>query len=230
MSGRTPRRAAVAVAPAAAAAPLPALVAFPAGAAPVVFLDANILLPQYLRSVFLDLAEVGLVQAHWSQDVLDDVRRNAVRAPFSLPVPKADRLLQLLATSFPQALVGGYAPLQRQFAGKTDAKDEHVAAGALQLSHQLPAGRAAVLVTMNTKHLPGKAFAGTSVLVMRPSPFLTELLRKRPAVADVLAAMLSRFKQPPVRKQDLLEILDKSNCSGFATALATAWGYSSVAP
>ncbi|HZE91690.1 MAG TPA: hypothetical protein VE029_08325 [Rhizobacter sp.] len=35
-----------------------------AGTPPVIFLDANVLLPQYLRSVFLDLAEAGLVHAH----------------------------------------------------------------------------------------------------------------------------------------------------------------------
>ena len=30
-----------------------------------IFLDANILIPQYLRSVFLDMADAGLFQVYW---------------------------------------------------------------------------------------------------------------------------------------------------------------------
>ncbi len=36
------------------------------GVPPVVFLDANILIPEYLRSIFLELSEAGLLQANWS--------------------------------------------------------------------------------------------------------------------------------------------------------------------
>ena len=32
---------------------------------PVVFLDANVLLPTHLRAVFLDYAHAGLLRVHW---------------------------------------------------------------------------------------------------------------------------------------------------------------------
>lgn len=41
------------------------------GVPPVVFLDANILIPEYLRSIFLELSEAGFLQANWSE-VFDD--------------------------------------------------------------------------------------------------------------------------------------------------------------
>ncbi|NDZ14461.1 hypothetical protein C7T35_35255 [Variovorax sp. WS11] len=45
------------------------------GRVPLVYLDANVLIPEYLRSVFLDLSHAGLIQAHWGKQVLVEVRR-----------------------------------------------------------------------------------------------------------------------------------------------------------
>ena len=59
----------------------------------------------------------------------------------------------------------------------------------------------------------------------RPNIVLKELLAVEPRVADVLAKMLTRFNAPPVAKEDLLAILDNSECGGFATALGKAWGF-----
>lgn len=48
------------------------------GVPPVVFLDANIPIPEYLRSIFLELSETGLLQANWSAGVLVETRRNLI--------------------------------------------------------------------------------------------------------------------------------------------------------
>ena len=58
---------------------------------------------------------------------------------------------------------------------------------------------------------------------------LTELSRlgSMRAVADVLDAMLQRFENPAVSRDDLLATLDASNCRAFATALGNAWGLAS---
>lgn len=34
------------------------------GQVPLMYLDANVLIPEYLRSVFLDLSHAGLIQTH----------------------------------------------------------------------------------------------------------------------------------------------------------------------
>ena len=208
----------------AAAKPAPAELVPPNGV-PLVYLDANILLPEYLRSVFLDLADAGLVRVYWGQQVLQEVRRNLLKPSFGRTPAQADKLLRLISEAFPDAAVLGSEALESRFAGSTDPKDSHVAAGALKLSQAIYGDQPVVLVTSNTKHLPQSAFAGTQVRSVRPGTFLVALLKSRPEVAKVLAGMLKRFKAPPVGQEDFLAILDKSGCSAFATALAKHWGF-----
>ena len=195
------------------------------GQVPRLYLDANILLPQYLRAVFLDLADEQLVRVHWGMQVLAEVKRNLLGPKFGKTPESTDKLLADMAPAFPDALVLGSEKFEPQFQGKTDPKDAHVAAGALKLSKTVYGGQDVVLVTSNMKHLPASTFAGTTVRCARPNIVLEELLVVEPRVADVLAKMLTRFDAPRIAKEDLLAILDNSGCSGFATALGTAWGF-----
>lgn len=195
---------------------------------PCVYLDANVLLPEYLRSVFLDLADAGLIQVHWGLGVLAEVRRNLCGPKFGQSLAVAERLLHTLAKAFPDAVVLGSGGLEKEFNGKTDSKDRHVAAGALKLCERLADDSLVFLITSNIKHLPAHAFAGTKVRVQAPGPFLEELLAQQPDVAQVLSRMIARFTSPPVSKEDLLQILDHSGCQTFATALAKAWGFEAV--
>jgi hypothetical protein len=50
------------------------------------------------------------------------------------------------------------------------------------------------------------------------------LLAVQPAVADVLDAVLERFRNRTLSREDLLTILDASNCRALATALGNVWG------
>ena len=55
---------------------------------------------------------------------------------------------------------------------------------------------------------------------------LQDLLSIYPAeLPVVLKAMCQRFKKPPITQEDLLGILENSQCKGFAAKLATAWGF-----
>lgn len=206
---------------AAAATPLVA-----PGVPPVVFLDANILIPEYLRSIFLELSEAGLLQANWSEGVLTETRRNLIdpEGRFRLDAVRVDRILKLMRSHFSQALVHGYERLVPQFARRTDPKDEHVAAGALTRSQAVYGGEPVVLVTSNVADLPQSAFAGTKVRVVRPGKFLAELVNAEPGVAVAIDRMLKRFRNPKTTRVDLLNIMVNADCSKFAEALASAWG------
>ena len=197
---------------------------------PLLYLDANVLLPEYLRAVFLDLADAGLVRVHWSPKVLAEVRRNLLRPRFGLTPAVVDRLFRDMATAFPDALVQGSEPMESRFQGKTDPKDQHVAAGALRLSEAVAGGQRVLLVTSNIRHLPTIAFTGTAVQPTRPGAVLKDLLTVQPETAGVLDAMRRRFKSPRVSRTDLLDILDASNCQAFATALGKAWGMTPTQP
>jgi len=196
------------------------------GVVPVVFLDANILIPEYLRSIFLELYEAGFLQANWSEGLLAETRRNLI-APdgkFRLDANRVDRMLNLMRSHFPQALVHGFESLVPQFVGRTDPKDEHVAAGALKRSKTVYGGEPVVLVTANVSDLPHAAFAGTKVRVARPGRFLTELVNAEPGVPAVIDRLLKRFRKPKTTRVDLLNIMVNVDCSEFAEALAAAWG------
>lgn len=62
---------------------------------PTVLLDANVLVPQYLRAVLLELAEARLFRPHWSKHILEEVRRNL--AGLAEQVSAADRAHRSLA-------------------------------------------------------------------------------------------------------------------------------------
>lgn len=195
---------------------------------PLLYLDANVLLPAYLRAIFLDMADAGLVRVHWGEQVLIEVRRNLLKPRFGIKPEAVDKLFDNLHQAFPDALVPSSEALESRFRGTTDPKDAHVAAGALCLSQASPAHREVLLVTGNIKHLPPAAFEGTLVRPVKPGVVLTELLAAEPWVSDVLDAMLKRFRSPPMSRTDLLDILDASNCRAFATALGHAWGFTAV--
>ena len=71
-----------------------------AGAGPLVYLDANILLSQYLRSVFLDLADAGLLRAHWGRQVLEEVRRNLLEPSIARTAAQAEKRYDPLSPIF----------------------------------------------------------------------------------------------------------------------------------
>lgn len=196
---------------------------------PVAFLDANVLLPTHLRAVFLDLAHAGLMRVHWGPRVLEELRHNLEKR-FGLSAARADKLLLSLANAFPDALVSHRPGVERRLTeeGMIDAKDCHVAAGALRLSRSRNRVQRVALVTQNIKDLPPRAFAGTAVHSLRPDTFLVAVLNAHPVAATILHDMIKRFRKPPLDQAAFLTVLDNARCSRFAEALANAWGYTAA--
>lgn len=195
-----------------------------------IFLDANVLIPEYLRTVFLDMVEAGLFQPYWSPGVLEETRRNLIDPDvYGLEVAKVDRLLKCLDKGFPNALVQGSERYEAAFKGKTESKDQHVAAGALKVSRSVHEGLPVLLVTHNAVDLPQWAFEGSPVLCVRPDTLLTEVAKTWPTETDgALRAMLRRLKNPKVTETDLLDYMVGSGCPVFAGELAKLWGYDLV--
>ncbi len=192
----------------------------------VVFLDANVLIPQYLRSVFLDLAQAKLFLPCWTRKIFEEVRRNLLspRGRYRLKSQAVEKLFNQIEATFPTSLVQVDDRLDLQFDGKTDPKDRHVAAGALQASLAAVPPSAVVLVTHNVRDLPQTAFDRKHVLVASPDRFLGHLLARFPEiVSDVLIGLCARLRSPPITRPVLLRILVGSGCGRTAAALATLW-------
>lgn len=194
----------------------------------IVFLDANILVPQYLRSIFLDLAQARLFHLRWTSLVLDETRRNLLdtRGRYRLHPASVEKLFADMARAFPDATVRDIDSLVPHFDGKTDAKDRHVAAGALKASLMSMQRNAVVLVSHNIRDLPQSAFDARDVLVSTPDHFLRRLLARFPETASsVLSTLCARLRRPPVSKQVFLTLLVGAGCRHAAFALAELWGF-----
>lgn len=206
--------------------PSPALEALVESESLAVFLDANVLIPQYLRAVFLDLAEADIFLPFWSQQVIAEVKRNLCLPTGSFRVPKSrvDHFLAEMRASFPGAVAPDSRRLESTFSGLADAKDQHVAASALGISQSVPGGRAVVLVTANTRHLPHSAFEGTQVSSTTPDAFLDAVLaRHRDNAGLVLDGLCHRLKRPPIGRLGLVGCLVTAGCVDSAMRLADHW-------
>lgn len=104
-----------------------------------VVLDANVLFPFVLRDTLLRLGEEGLVELYWSDEILEELRRNLV-ASLRVDELRAQRLIDIMKAAFPESIVQGYQQLVSDVAN--DPKDRHVAAAALSVN-------ASAIVTFN---------------------------------------------------------------------------------
>jgi hypothetical protein len=131
-----------------------------------VFLDACVLFPQTLRDVLLTAAESGLYYPLWSDDVLDEVKKNLIEKR-GLTADQTARLRHEMTAAFPDSKVLGYAPLIASMTNHDG--DKHVLAAAVR-------GNAEVIVTENLRHFPTAACDPYDIRPCSADDFLCDLL------------------------------------------------------
>src|SRR4051794_13773984 len=77
----------------------------------VALYDANVLYPNTLRDLLIRIAQSGLVQAKWTDEVLDEVFRNLTKNRSDIDDAKLARLRSLMNDSIPDVLVTDFEPL-----------------------------------------------------------------------------------------------------------------------
>lgn len=112
----------------------------------VVLYDTNVLYPNTLRDLLIRIAAEGLVQAKWTDRILDEVFRNVRKNRPDLPDHLLDRTRTLMVKAVRDCLVNGYEPLIPVLE-LPDPDDRHVLAAAIR-------SRAQVIVTNNLKDFP----------------------------------------------------------------------------
>ena len=71
-----------------------------------------VLYPNTLRDLLIRIAQLPhLVQAKWTEKILDEVTDNLRKNMQDITVEKTDRLRQLMNTAVRDCLVSGYEPL-----------------------------------------------------------------------------------------------------------------------
>lgn len=172
----------------------------------VVLLDACVLYPYALVDFWCTADEAGIIRACWSEEILNEVRRNLVPR---LSAEMADRRLAAMRAAFPNASYDAPAELAAQMT--CHPKDRHVLAAGIT-------AEAEFLVTFNLSDFPTSSTELHGVDVVSPDILACLLVAENPnAVAAVLAAMAAIRRRPPNTVPALIDILSDR---GLATAMA----------
>jgi predicted nucleic acid-binding protein len=177
-----------------------------------VMLDADVLFAAPVRDTLLHAAEVGLYRPHWSDAVLEEVRRNLVEKRRTSE-EQAARLIETIREAFPEARVTGF---ERLIASMTNhPKDRHVLAAAVR-------ARAQLIVTSNLKDFPDDALKDFEIEAQAPDEFLLNLLDLEPnrMVQVVIEQARALHKKP----MNVYQVLDRVglHAPGFAEAMRQA--------
>lgn len=121
----------------------------------MVIYDANVLYPNALRDLLIRIAQAGLVQAKWTDEILDETFRNLKENRPDLDPAKLDRTRELMNLAVRDCLVTGYEPLVAAL-HLPDPDDRHVLAAAIKAQAQ-------VIVTDNRHDFPTSVLAQWNV-------------------------------------------------------------------
>lgn len=187
----------------------------------VAVLDTSVLWPSLQRDFLLSLAIEGAYRPVWSEAILEELELTEIAKLMKRGVDDAEArarfLVQQMRSSFDDALVEGWEPLEGTF-GLPDQDDEHVVAAAVVAG-------AGAIVTANLRDFP-RELLPPSIEPLSPAEFarntvalspvralqaIEEIVarsgRLGPALteADVLAALAEKYSMNAV--QDLLHPL-----------------------
>lgn len=185
-------------------------------AIPIAVLDANVLFPASLRDTLLRAASVGLYRPHWSDEILEELRRNLISKKGMAP-EKAQRLVDTMRRFFGEAIVSNYESLLG--AMTNDPKDRHVLAAAVHIGAQ-------IIVTSNLQDFPTSALAPYAIEAQSPDIFLSNLFNDEPQlVTSLIIEQAADLTNPPKTPQQTLDTLAQ-HVPEFARLVQSALSYS----
>jgi predicted nucleic acid-binding protein len=184
----------------------------------IVIYDANALYPNTLRDLLIRIAQQPhLVQAKWTDDILDEMLRALQRNRSDITEKKALGLRELITESVRDCLVTGYRPLIDAL-DLPDPDDRHVLAAAIKV-------RAQLIVTRNLKHFPQKTLAQWDIRPKSPDHFVRDVidLDSQAVWACVQQIVDSRTRRP-VTVDDVLGELQRDGLVASTAALRNGFG------
>jgi len=165
----------------------------------VVVADANILFSRTLRDYFLYAADEGVIEVHWSQQILDEMSRN-LRQQFGLSQQATERLETLMNDYVEYALTEVDPEDHATVADvEMDAKDRHVLAAALSAG-------ADMLLTDNTRHFPREWMTERGIELIDSAGLLARLVEQFPD--QMRAAHKTTVRYSPKPEAEVLATLE----------------------
>jgi len=176
----------------------------------VVVYDACVLYPAPLRDFLLRLARTGVVQARWSEEILDECFEAILRERPDLRPEALERTKQLMRQAIADCLVSGHQGLVN---GLTlpDANDRHVLAAAIRSGAQ-------TIVTFNLKDFPHDALDPFGIEARHPDDFVVDQIGLAPGlVVGALLEQVATLKNPPMTRE---QVLDRLRDCGLVQSVA----------
>jgi predicted nucleic acid-binding protein len=177
-----------------------------------VLYDANVLYPNTLRDLLIRIAQSGMVQAKWSNAILDEMASALQRNRPDIQAEKLERLRTLMNKAVRDCLVTGYEPLIEGLK-LPDPDDRHVLAAAIKSGAQ-------VIVTRNLKDFPDADLAPWNIQAKSPDEFVLDQVHTdiRVVAASVRQIADSRTN-PPEAIEDVLGQLERDGLVESVAAL-----------
>lgn len=167
----------------------------------VVVYDANVLYPNTLRDLLIRIAQAGLVQAKWTDRILDEVFENLIKNRPDLRPEALARTRKLMMRSIRDCLVVGHEPLIDVF-DLPDPDDRHILAAAVK-------ARAQVIVTKNLKDFPSDALNAWNIEAKHPDKFVVDQIDlDRQSVFGAVQRIADSWLNPPGSVEDVFARLE----------------------
>lgn len=176
--------------------------------------DANALYPNSQRDLLIRIGLAGLVQAKWTEQIIDETVHALARNHPETPPGKLERLRRLINRSVPDCLVTGYEALIDGLK-LPDPGDRHVLAAAIKAGAQ-------VIVTANLRDYPPAELRPWNVEAKSPDDFVLDQIGiDEKVVFACVQQIADSRKRSPATVSDVLRQLENSGLVQSVAALRT---------
>jgi hypothetical protein len=175
-------------------------------------LDACVLYPVITRDLLLTLAADGAFHPIWTDEIIDEMRRNILADRPDIAVAKLERnMVAAMNRAFPKACSTGFEPLIADM--DNDVKDRHVSAAAAYAG-------ATGIVTYNLRDFQSAEIQRRNIRVISPAALVEEFMSEFPdVVGQAILTMSQRRTRPAMtpnevvvaiaRQQDFDDLTDR---------------------
>lgn len=161
------------------------------------------LYPSTLRDLLIRIAQARLVQAKWTDKILDEVFENLRGNRPDLAPGALARTRELMVCAIRDCLVTGYEPLMAGLE-LPDPDDRHVLAAAIR-------ARAQVIVTNNLKDFPHEQLAQWDIEPKSADEFVSDQIDLNAKVVwSCVQQIADTWRNPPGTTADVLRSLERS--------------------
>jgi predicted nucleic acid-binding protein len=179
----------------------------------IVVYDANALVGNALRDLLIRIGQSGLVQARWTERILDETVAAVQKARPDIASEKIQRLKALMIRALADGIVTGYEPLIDGLHLR-DPDDRHVLAAAIRCGAQ-------VIVTAD-KDFTAEDLAPWDIEAKHPDEFVLDQIEINDRIVWGCVQQIADARtNPPQTIGDVLSELERAGLVQSAAALRT---------